>query len=423
VTPQQSASSAEIDLSRFVRPGDRILWGEGAGEPRSLTGALVEQRAQLGGVEVFLGVSFSETFCSGHADHIRFRALGGYGTNARLSHHGALEIVPSHLSSVPRLITDGRIGVDVVFVQVSPPDARGRHSLGVVADYVRPAMARARVVIAEVDERTPRTRGDTEVDASSFTAVIHADRGPLEVRPSTPGAAELAIAERVMAFVPDGSTLQFGIGSTPEAIAGGLTARRDLGIHTSLLGDRVLDLIECGAVTNARKGLDRGVTVAGMLVGTRRLYDYAHENPEVELRQIAYTHGASVLSRLEGFIAINSAVEVDLTGQVNAESVRGVHVGAVGGAVDFMRGAAAAPGGCSIVALPSTARDGALSRIVSKLSNGVATAPRSDVHLVATEHGVADLRGRSLRERAEQMIAIAEPAFREELTVASRDLT
>jgi len=138
VTPQQSASSAEIDLSRFVRPGDRILWGEGAGEPRSLTGALVEQRAQLGGVEVFLGVSFSETFCSGHADHIRFRALGGYGTNARLSHHGALEIVPSHLSSVPRLITDGRIGVDVVFVQVSPPDARGRHSLGVVADYVRP---------------------------------------------------------------------------------------------------------------------------------------------------------------------------------------------------------------------------------------------------------------------------------------------
>jgi acyl-CoA hydrolase len=422
-SPEQSAAVAQIDLSRYVRAGDRIAWGQGAGEPRSLVRALVEQRAQLGGVEVFLGVSFSETLRSEHADHIRFRGLGGFGTNARLSRDGLLEVVPCHMSAVPGLIAEGRIGVDVVFVQVSPADGRGRHSLGVVADYVRAAIAKARVVIAEIDERTPRTRGDTELDAASFTTVIHADEGPPEVPPARIGPVEESIAERVAERIPDGAVLQFGIGSTPEAVAARLRDKRDLGIHTSLFGDRALELIECGAVTNARKVVDRGIAVAGMLVGTRRLYDYAHENPALQLRPIAYTHGISVLARLAGFVAVNSAVEVDLTGQVNAESLRGVHVGAVGGAVDFMRGAVAAPGGCSIVALPSTARDGAVSRIVPRLTGGVTTAARSDVDLIATEHGVADLRGMTLGERARRLLAIADPAFREELAFAVGELT
>jgi acyl-CoA hydrolase len=422
-SPDQSAAIAQIDLSRYVRAGDRIAWGQGAGEPRSLVRALVEQRAQLGGVEVFLGVSFSETLRSEHADHIRFRGLGGFGTNARLSRDGLLEVVPCHMSAVPGLIAEGRIGVDVVFVQVSPADGRGRHSLGVVADYVRPAIAKARVVIAQIDERTPRTRGDTEIDAAAFTTVIHADEGPPEVSPARIGPVEQSIAERVAERIPDGAVLQFGIGSTPEAVAARLRDKRDLGIHTSLFGDRALDLIECGAVTNARKAVDRGIAVAGMLVGTRRLYDYAHENPALELRPIAYTHGMSVLAQLAGLVAVNSAVEVDLTGQVNAESLRGVHVGAVGGAVDFMRGAVAAPGGCSIIALPSTARHGAVSRIVPRLTDSVTTAARSDVDLVATEHGVADLRGMTLGERARRLLAIADPAFREELAFAVRELT
>jgi acyl-CoA hydrolase len=415
--------SSAIDLSPFVRAGDRILWAQGAGEPTALTTALVDQRARLGGVEVFLGVSFSETLQPEHADHIRFRGLGGFGTNVGLSLAGVLEVVPCHLSAVPALIEQGHIGVDVVFLQVSPADARGRHSLGVAADYVWSAIRRARVVLAEINDQTPRTRGETEIDASAFTAVVHAAGGPVEVSPTASGPVEQAIGDHVAERIVDGSVLQFGIGATPDAIAEKLHDRRDLGIHTGLLGDRVLDLIESGAVNNRCKPIDRGVTVAGLLVGTRRLYNYAHENPALQLRPATYTHSAAVLGKLTKFVAINSAVEVDLTGQVNAEVVGGVHIGAVGGAVDFMRGAAAAQHGRAIVALPSTARDGTVSRIVARSATGVTTAARSDVDLVVTEFGVAELRGRSIGQRARALAKIAHPAFRDELLFAAPALT
>lgn len=415
--------AAGIDLGRFVRPGDRLLWPQGAGEPTTLTHALVEQRAALTGVEVFLGVSFSETLRPEHADHLRFRGLGGFGTNVRLSRAGVLEIVPCHLSAVPALIDRGAVGADVVFLQVSPADGRGRHSIGVAGDYVWPALRRARVVLAEVNEGTPRTLGETEIDGSRFAAITHASGGPIAVAPGVVGPVEQAIAEHAAELVPDGATIQLGIGGVPDAIAAGLRDKRDLGIHTGLMGDPVVDLIESGAVTNRRKPIDTGASVAGLLAGTRRLYDYADGNGGLQIRPVDYTHSAATVARLDRFVAINSAVEVDLTGQVNAEVAGGVHLGAVGGSVDFMRAAAAAPNGRSIVALPSTARGGTVSRIVSRSLSGVATAARSDADLVVTEFGVAELRGRSLRERARRLAAIAHPAFRDELEAAAETVT
>jgi acyl-CoA hydrolase len=411
--------AADLDLAGVVRPGDRILFGQATGEPRALTAALVEQRGRLGGVEVFLGAMLSDTFQPEHADAIRFRALGGLGTNARLSRAGVLDVVPCHISAVPGLIADGSIGADVVFVQLSPPDAAGRHSLGPVADYLRPALERARTVVGEVNEHVPWTHGDTALEPGRLDHVVRSSHPPLELPPPALGDAERAILEHVAGRVPDGAVLQLGIGSIPEAVCGALGEKRDLGVHSGMITDGVADLMEAGVVTNRRKPIDPGQTVTGVLLGGRRLFEFAHCNPAVQMRPATYTHGASVLARLERFVSINGAVEVDLSGQVNAEMAGEVHVGAVGGAVDYVRGAVASAGGSAIVALPSTARAGSVSRIVARLPAGVTSTARSDTDLVVTEFGVAELRGRSLRERAASLTRIAHPDFRAELEAAA----
>jgi acetyl-CoA hydrolase len=411
--------AADVDLAALIRPGDRVLFAQATGEPRALTAALVEQRARLGGVEVFLGVMLSDTFQPEHADALRFRALGGFGTNARLSRAGVLEVVPSHISAVPGLIADGSIGADVVLVQLSSPDGTGRHSLGPVADYVRPALERARVVVGEVNDHVPWTHGDTVVETARLDHVVRSNHPPLEVPPSRLGDADRAIVNHVAERVPDGSVLQLGIGSVPEALCGALGGKRDLGMHSGMITDGVADLMEAGVITNRRKPIDQGQTVTGVLLGTRRLYGYAHRNPAIQMRPATYTHGASVLAQLERLVSVNTAIEVDLTGQVNAEVVDSVHVGGVGGAVDYVRGAVGTSQGTAIVALPSTARGGSVSRIVARLPAGVTSTPRSDTDLVVTEFGVAELRGRSLRERACGLIRIAHPDFRAELQAAA----
>ncbi|MDR0359157.1 MAG: acetyl-CoA hydrolase [bacterium] len=414
--------AADLDLAELVRPGDRILFGQATGEPRALTTALVEQRARLGGVEVFLGAMLSDTFQPEHADGIRFRALGGLGTNARLSRAGVLEVVPCHISAVPGLISDGSIGADVVFVQLSPPDAEGRHSLGPVADYLRPALERARVVVGEVNEHVPWTCGDTAVEPGRLDRVVRSAHPPLDVPQPPPGEAERRVGQHVAERVPDGAVLQLGIGSIPEAMCGALREKRDLGVHSGMITDGVADLMEAGVITNRRKAIDPGATVTGVLLGGPRLFDFAHRNPAIQMRPATYTHGASVLARLERFVSVNTAVEVDLTGQVNAEVAGSLHVGAVGGAVDYVRGAAASAGGTAIIALPSTARGGSVSRIVARLGAGVTSTARSDTDLVVTEYGVAELWGRSLRERACSLIRIAHPDFRAELEEAAERL-
>lgn len=404
-----------LDLRDFVRPGDTVLWGQGSGEPRTLTEALVEQRAQLGGLNVFLGATYSETLKPEHADHLQFFGIGGIGNNAALARAGVLDVLPCHISSMPALIESGRLPVDVVFVQLSPAGPDGRHSLGLVGDYVRPAMARARTVIAEVNDHVPHMLGEGSVHPGELAHVLHTSRPPVFVPSPPPGPAEERIGSLVGALIPDGAVLQLGIGSVPHAIASSLTGKQDLSVHCGVVGDWIVDLMEAGAVTNARKPIDTGVTVTGAVFGTRRLYDFVHQNDAIQLRPISYTHDMAVLRRLDQLIAINSAVEVDVTGQVNAETLEGRHIGAVGGQVDFVRAAMASRGGRSIIALPSTARRGTVSRIVTKLSDAVVTTPRSDADLFVTEHGVAELRGVPLHERARRLIEIADPRFRAEL--------
>jgi acetyl-CoA hydrolase len=235
------------------------------------------------------------------------------------------------------------------------------------------------------------------------------------VRRRDPSVEDEAIAAHVAALVPDGATMQFGVGGTPDAVLAALGDKHDLGVHSGLISDAVLDLVEAGVVTNARKPIDAGLTVTGVIVGSERLYRWADRNPHLLMRPASYTHNPQVLSSFDRFFAINAAIEVDLGGQINAEMVNGTYVGAVGGHGAFARAGAAAPQGRSIIALASTAAGGAISRIVGRLGDAVTTTPRADADLVVTEHGVADLRGATLRQRAERLIAVADPAHREAL--------
>lgn len=408
-----------MDLRDFVRAGDTIVVGQGAGEPCALTERLVAQRHALGDVTVFLGSMFSDTFAAEHADALKFVGIGGIGTNAKLAREGALDILPCHLSALPGLIESGRLPVDVVLAQVSLPRADGRHSLGLVGDYLPAAIARARVVLAEVNDQVPRTLGDGSVAPEDLHAAITVSRPPVTVPPSGIGPVEERIGDLVAGLVPDGAVVQLGIGALAQAIGLALRGKRDLGVHSGSVGDWLVDLVDAGAVTNRLKPVDRGVTVTGHILGSRRLYDFADDNEALQLRPVSHTHGASVLARFERLFAINSAVEVDLTGQINAETLGGRHIGAVAGQVDYVRAAMSSPEGRSIIALPSTARGGEVSRIVARLADSVTTTPRSDADLVVTEHGVADLRGVPIRERARRLATLADPAFRSALRAAA----
>jgi acetyl-CoA hydrolase len=406
-----------LELAGIIRPGDGVMWGQGSAEPLPLTRALMAQRHAIGNVSVFLGVSFSDTLKEEHADCIRFSAYCGTGGNRVLAKAGKLDILPCHYSQLPGLIASGQLKVDVLLLQLAPANERGELSLSIAHEYLIPALATARVVIAEVNERAPWTCGERPLLEADIDFIVRSARAPLELVHPPAGAAELAVARNVAALIGDGATLQFGLGALPDAILAQLVDRRDLGVHSGAIGDPVADLVQAGVITNARKSIDRGVTVAGVMFGSKRLHDFAHNNRQIQFRSCAYTHGAGVLAQIENFVALNSAVEVDLSGQINAEVAAGVYVGAVGGAVDFLRGAQRSKGGLPIVALPSTA--GRHSRIVARL-NGPVSTPRSDAGIIVTEYGVADLRGAGLAERARRMIAIAHPDEREKLERESR---
>ncbi len=410
----QTTASADVTLNRWIRPGDSIVCPQGSGEPQTLMEAFMRQASAFAGCRLFLGGTFSTTLLGIDQFDVELSVLGGAGGNHRLADRGRLRVLPAHVSSVPSLIDQGLIGADVVLIQVSPPGPDGRHSLGVIADYVQAAMRRARAVIAEVNQQVPYTGGDTLVDPDRLTAVVHTDRPLLQIPTPEPDAVTRQVAAHVASLVPDGATLQIGIGSLPSAVLQALAGHRHLGIHSGAIGDDLVDLVEAGVVTNERKAVDAGVSVSGALFGTDRLYSFAHRNPAIALRSLSHTHAPAVVAQQPGFRAINGALDVDLTGQVNAESAGGRHVGAVGGQVDFVRAAMSAPGGRAIIALPSLTSSG-VSRIATRLADGVVTTPRCDADVVVTEHGVAELRGQPLHERARRMIAIADPSVREQL--------
>lgn len=403
-----------IELNEAIRPGDSIIWGQVCGEPQTVTEALVAQRAGLGGVKVMMGGTFSRTIRPEHADHLTITGLGGAGTARDLIKAGAMTVRPLHISQVGPCIEQGLIGCDVAIVQVSRPNAQGEYSYGLTADYIQTAVAKARTVIAESNDQVPFSLGTNVLKAEDFDFLVETSRPPIEVATAPITELERTIARHIEGYIPDGATLQIGYGAVPDAVVAALGNRRDLGVHSGMIGDNIVELMERGVVTNARKPMDRGISVTGTLIGTRRLYDFADGNPAIGMRDPAYTHSPEVLARVPALISINSAVEVDLTGQVNAEVADGVHVGAVGGQVDYVRGAVRSAGGHSFIALPATARRGALSRIVSRLSGPVTTA-RNDVDIVVTEFGAAELRGRPLPERARALIAIAAPQYREGL--------
>ncbi|MEV6768451.1 acetyl-CoA hydrolase/transferase C-terminal domain-containing protein [Nocardia sp. NPDC051030] len=398
----------DIDFRDFIRAGDFVVWGQACAEPVPLTERLLAQRAGLGGITCFLGIPVADTVRPDHADHIRFISYCGSGNNRALAAAGVLEVYPGHYSTLPAFVSRA----NVVLVHCAPPDEQGRYSLALADDYLSAAIDSARIVIAEVNARAPATPGSRYLTEHDIDIAVHTSR-PVAQSLTPPATPDLtAIGGHVAHLIPDGATLQFGIGSVPEAVLGALGSHRDLGIHSGILTDAAVELIDKGVVTNTRKTTDRGVSVAAVLIGSQRLFDHAHRNPAVSLRPIGYTHDPERLAAQHRLVAVNSAIEVDLSGQVNAEVAGGRYVGAVGGGAEFLRGAARSAGGIPIIALPATA--GARSRIVARLSGPVSTA-RSDAGVIVTEFGHADLRGLTLPERREAMLAITHPDHREAL--------
>ena len=405
----------ELRLESIVRPGDLVMWGQGTSEATTLTAALMASRHAIGGFRAFVGLSLSDSVQPAHADCVSFTSYCGAGNNRLLAKAGALDILPFHYSQLGEMIATGAFRVDVVILQLAPPDANGRFSMSMACEYLVPAARTARVVIAEVNGLAPASCGPHALHADDIDHVVYTSRAPLAPPAARMLPSELAVARQVAALIEDGATLQCGLGALPEAIMSQLHDRRDLGIHSGVMGDAADGLIRAGVITNARKLQDRGVSITGSLMGGPSLNSLAHKNPQLELRSVEYTHCIPVLATLPGFTSINSAIEVDLTGQVNAEVAGGVYVGAVGGAMDFIRGARLSSGGLPIIALPSRIERKGISRIVSRLQGPVST-PRSDGIVVVTEYGHADLRGLSLKQRIPRMIAIAHPDMRDLLT-------
>jgi acetyl-CoA hydrolase len=404
--------AASLDLARFIRSGDTVALAQASAEPLTLAEALVAQGPRLGAVTVFLGVTWSDTFAADSAPSLRYVSYGALGSNVRLARVGRLEVIPCHYSQLPWLFESGTFRADVVLLGLAQ-DADGSLNLGAAHGFALAAARYARTVVAEVNARSPCMHGGEVPADLRIDAIVRTAR-PLPVYPASKiGPVEREVARRVAALVPDGATVQTGVGTLPDAVLEALASHRDLGLHSGMLTPAILPLIEAGAVTNARKPIDTGVTVAGFLIGDERLYAHAHRNPALRLAPPDYTHSTAVLAQLPGFVSINSAIEVDLLGRVNAEVAGGVYVGGVGGAMDFIRGAAAAPGGRSIIALPSISRDAKASRIVAACAT--VTTPAADADLVVTEWGVASLRGVSYAERARRLIAIAHPDHRDSM--------
>jgi acyl-CoA hydrolase len=404
-----------IDLSRYIQPGDGIWWGQAGAEPEPLVNALVDQVGSIGPVRAFCGLTWNERLSgdlpASLPDELTVFSYGGLGDLRLLSRHGLLDVIPCHYSALPRMFARNILPSDVGMLQVSAPDAEGNVSLGIGVEYVADALLHARTLLAEVNQQMPRTKGTAAIPLSRFAAVVETDRPLREAPIHEPDAIERAIADHVANLIEDGDTLQIGVGSLPQAVLEALAGHRDLGFHTGMITDGVRDLIEKGVVTGARKERDQGLVVTGAALGSSSLYGALPELP-VEFRPASYTHAPAVLSELKSLVSINSAIEVDLLGQVGAEVRRGVHIGAVGGQVDFSR-AASLTGARSIIALRSEVAGE--STINPTLRGGVVTTARVDVDAVVTEHGAALLTGCTVDERARRLIAVAAPQHRERL--------
>ena len=401
-----------------VKSGNRVWIQSGCGTPSPLVDALVAQAPHLNNVEIvhMMTLGSADYTRPEYEGHFRHRGLF-LGANVREAvAQGRADYTPIFLSEIEGLIESGSMPLDVVLMQVSPPDEHGFVSLGTTVDCTLTATRYAGVVIAEVNDRMPRTHGDTSIHISRISSIVETSRPLLELPAEQSTPTHMRVARNVASLIPNGATLQTGIGGISEAVLHCLDDKHDLGIHTEMCPDGVIDLMESGIMNGDRKSLHRGKAVLAFVLGSRKLFDFIHDNPTFEFRSLSYTNDPFVVAQNDRMVAINSALQIDLTGQVCADSLGTRPYSGFGGQLDFIRGAARSKGGVPIIALPSTARDGTLSRIVPMLEPGAGVVTsRADVHYVVTEHGIAYLHGKTLRERAEALIAIADPRFRAEL--------
>ena len=400
---------------RAIPDGARLLFPTLSGVPMGLLAALDDARERWSSLELVTGTLREPPAPLAHAGAPFRFATWQYSRALRAAEEaGALRVIPARYSQTAALFQpDGPVPVDAVLVSASPPGPDGRLSLGVAVGSVIDALRSAPLVIAQVNPSMPYVRGVGELPPDAFDFLVEIESPLPELTRAPPGPVEESIAEHVVDLVPDEATLQFGIGAIPEAVMARLTARRDLGVHSGLISDGLIDLQESGALTNARKSQDAGLMIGAVCGGTRRLFDWLHRNPAVRLAPARYSHGVDVVSRSHRFVAINSAISVALDGSVNAETVGGRLLSGPGGQPDYAEAAMSARDGIGIVAMPSTAARGTVSRIVRRLGpEDAVTVPRTLADRVVTEYGVAELRGRSLEERAAALRAVAHPDFR-----------
>lgn len=402
---------------KLIKSGDKLYSSGNAATPYVILNALANRKEELKDVEVFHLLLMGDDPLSRPEmkGHFRHKSLFVGPADRQAVNEGRADYFPIFLYEIPRLFRE-QIQLDVALIHTSPPDDHGFLSLGVENAASKAAAETAKTVIVQVNEQMPRTLGDCFLHVSQVDSIVEvAVDLPTLSRPSST-EVETRIAQNIMSVIEDGATLQLGIGGIPDAVLALLRDRKDLGIHTEMVSDGVMEAIESGVVTNKLKTLHPGKVIATFALGSSELYGYIHNNPLFELHQVDYTNDPFIVAKNEGIVAINSAVEVDLTGQVCSDSIGYTIYSGFGGQVDFIRGAARASRGKPIIALPATAKKGALSRIVPHLKEGAGVVTsRGDVHYVATEFGIANLHGKSLRERAEALIQIAHPDFRGEL--------
>jgi 4-hydroxybutyrate CoA-transferase len=427
----QRKLTTAAEAVKAIKSGNRVVVGHAYGQPQHLVQAMIDNKHAYENVEIVHMVSLSPApYCrqemQGNFIHNSFFV----GVNSREAVNGGwAKYTPCFFHEIPRLFVNGILPVDVTLCQLSPPDDEGYCSFGISVDYTKPAAEASKIVIAQVNERMPRTRGDAFIHVSKLDYIVRNDEPLLELGREKTGStgiekeqyvaritAEMDIGRYCAELIEDGACLQLGIGAIPHAVLPFLEEKKNLGIHTEMFSDGVVELVNKGVINGACKQLSPGKLVANFLMGTRKLYDFVHDNPMVEMHPVHYTNDPHIIGQNDNVVSINSCLQVDLLGQAASDTIGPLQFSGVGGQVDFVRGAARSKGGKSILAFPSTAGGGKYSRIVPGLDPGAAvTTSRCDVHYIVTEYGVANLRGKSVKERAGQLIAIAHPDFREYL--------
>lgn len=416
---QNKLTTAEKAVD-FIKSGERLVIGHACGEPSYLVETMVSKAEQYENVEIVHMVAMGKAGYAqpGMEKHFRHNALFVGGTTRKAVEEGRADYTPCFFYRIPELFTNGSLPVDVALVQATAPDDNGNMSLGISVDYTLPAAKAAKKVIVQVNHELPRTGGDSCINVSdaNVVAVVEHDAPIIELAPPKIGEVERAIGANCAKLIHDGDTLQLGIGAIPDAVLLFLKDKKDLGIHSEMFSDGVVELAEAGVITNAKKNTHTGKYVANFLMGTKRLYDFVNNNPDVEMYPVDYVNNPVIIGREDNMVSINSCVQIDLMGQAASESIGYKQISGVGGQVDFIRGAAMAKNGRAILAFPSTAAKGTVSKIVPLLDEGAAvTTSRNDVDYAVTEFGIAKLSGKTLKERAHALIEIAHPNFRDDL--------